>query len=375
MGKRANGEGSIYRDGKKWRAALTVGINPETGKPIRRSRKCKSQADAREALKELQLEFDEQQQEKPPEIDPLTVREFLDTWLENHVKPERAVSTFDNYSRTLRKWVIPYIGETLLSDLVPRGIDSLLAEIRQNGAGGRTVQNTYVVLNAALGYAVSPSHLIPVNPCEEIKKPKHEREEPFPFTKTESRQILQAVTDDRLYSFYLVAFSTGLRSAELFGLEWSQVDLKGQMIRVVKQATTVSGKLVVKKPKSKAGTRTVEIGKKVVESLQEHRKRLLIEGLASCDLVFPSPQGQHMRRGNLRTRHWMPLLQKLNLNHRGFHHVRHTYATQQLLSGLSVHVLSRILGHAKPSTTLDIYAHWVPDQQSEATAKVDGWLG
>jgi len=57
----------------------------------------------------------------------------------------------------------------------------------------------------------------------------------------------------------------------------------------------------------------------------------------------------------------------LGLEHRGLHHLRHTYATLALVSGVPVHVVSRILGCSNPSITLDIYAHVLSSQQAEAT--------
>jgi integrase len=91
------------------------------------------------------------------------------------------------------------------------------------------------------------------------------------------------------------------------------------------------------------------------------------QGNAASPLVFCSPRGGILRRSDFRVRHWNPLLKLLGLDHRGMHHLRHTYATLALGTGVPVHVVARVLGHSKPSITLDIYSHVLSSQQAEAT--------
>ena len=54
-----------------------------------------------------------------------------------------------------------------------------------------------------------------------------------------------------------------------------------------------------------------------------------------------------------------------------FHDLRHTAATQMLTNGIDVHTVSRRLGHAKTSITLDIYAHAIPGSQERAANLMD----
>ncbi len=79
-----------------------------------------------------------------------------------------------------------------------------------------------------------------------------------------------------------------------------------------------------------------------------------------------------MWRGDFRVKQWNPLLQLIDLEHPGFHNLRHTYATLTLGAGVPVHLVSRVLGHSKPSITLDIYSHVIPSQQSEAMRRLFG---
>jgi integrase len=57
-----------------------------------------------------------------------------------------------------------------------------------------------------------------------------------------------------------------------------------------------------------------------------------------------------------------------------FHDLRHTAASLMLNNGIPVIVVSRRLGHARPSITLDVYGHLIPSKQQEAVEKMDELL-
>ena len=185
------------------------------------------------------------------------------------------------------------------------------------------------------------------------------------------RKILHATANDRLRAVYLLAFSLGLRQGELFGLRWSDVDLDRARITIRQQACEVGGRVTFKSPKTESGTRTVSISASIVESLRDRRKASEAEGHAETGLVFTNEVGNVIHRSNFGHRQWQPLLQKLKIKHRGFHVARHTAASLMLGAGVPIHVVSQILGHAKPSITLDLYSHLMPHQASVAADVLD----
>ena len=65
------------------------------------------------------------------------------------------------------------------------------------------------------------------------------------------------------------------------------------------------------------------------------------------------------------------LLKRAGLPDIRFHDLRHTAAKLMLLNGIPLIVVSRRLGHSKPSVTLDIYGHYIPGMQQEAAAMMD----
>ena len=68
------------------------------------------------------------------------------------------------------------------------------------------------------------------------------------------------------------------------------------------------------------------------------------------------------------------ILERLRLRHRGFHALRHTFATRAIEVGMDVKTLAEILGHRDPSITLKRYAHSLYEHKSEMMNKVGRFL-
>jgi integrase len=117
----------------------------------------------------------------------------------------------------------------------------------------------------------------------------------------------------------------------------------------------------------------IQLGEATMRILAAHRQRQDQEKLAinwqDNNLIFPSTIGTPMEPRNL-YRRYKKLLQKAGLPDIRFHDLRHTAATLMLLNGIPLLVVSRRLGHSKPSVTLDIYGHAIPGMQDEAAALI-----
>ena len=63
-------------------------------------------------------------------------------------------------------------------------------------------------------------------------------------------------------------------------------------------------------------------------------------------------------------------LKAAGISNINFHALRHTFATRALEAGMDITVLSSILGHAQASTTLNLYAHALPDHKKTSMEKM-----
>ncbi|RLE22807.1 MAG: hypothetical protein DRJ50_07060, partial [Actinobacteria bacterium] len=93
------------------------------------------------------------------------------------------------------------------------------------------------------------------------------------------------------------------------------------------------------------------------------------------DLVFTNdPEAKKPWRPELVTRRWERLRKRAGLEHVKLHGLRHFVATELLTAGIDLRTVSNRLGHARTSTTLDIYWAWVPAQDEAAAEHLDAVL-
>jgi integrase len=93
----------------------------------------------------------------------------------------------------------------------------------------------------------------------------------------------------------------------------------------------------------------------------------------NLDLVFPSGVGTPLTASNIR-RDFRQLLAASRLPKIRFHDLPHTAASLMLNHGIPVLIVSKRLGHSKPSITLDVYGHLIPSRQEEAAQLMDNLM-
>ena len=104
----------------------------------------------------------------------------------------------------------------------------------------------------------------PSNTCEAPIRP-------VPWDQEEVRRFIAQARGDRLFALYLLILVTGMRRGETLGLRWQDVDLDAGGLRVVQQLVELRGQLIVGKPKTRSGSRTVPLDPTTVELLRAQR--------------------------------------------------------------------------------------------------------
>lgn len=365
---RSNGEGSIFQlaDGR-WRAVLTVGF--AGGRQRRRSKTERTQADARVALDELKKEHST----GDSQTDNLRLGSFLDAWLTDVAKPNLRPTTFANYELHLRRHVKPYLGNRLVRKLKPIDVQNWLTSLRAAQVGGSSQQKAYNVFATAMDHAVR-MQLCSTNPVSICDRPQHSGKEIDPFTQAEAAFILKKTRGTDMHVACVLGLYLGIREGELFGLRWIDYDRGAATLQIVQQAHD-RGEDRFAKPKTKSSRRTIGLSPVIVAAIEQHRAIQMQAGQAGCQLVFPAPEGNAWQRSNFIRRRWKPLLASLAIRHRGFHHARHSAATHMLAAGVPAPTVAHILGHARASITLAIYAHYLPDHAGQAAETIQTLYG
>lgn len=366
--KRGNNEGSIHkRKNGTWRALISVG-----GKRL--SFTGKSRKECREWLKDMLHQADTGILLEKAQI---TLESFINRWLVS-VEASLRPKTWQQYQQIVRDYIIPDLGKIKIIDLRPHHIQALYDNKVGSGVGLRTVQLIHSVLHRTLVHAVKLG-LLARNPDDVTTPPKPKHREMRVYDEAEVQQLVitSSSTGDRNVALYYLAITTGMRQGELLGLKWLDVDWERKTIQIQRQLTRIPGKgFEFTAPKTKAGIRKISIGQRMLEILREHRNRQFTEIQRSndswqdLDLVFPTESGTPIHLRKL-YRNFKKLLKFGNLPDIRFHDLRHTAASLMLNSGVPVLIVSKRLGHAKPSITLDIYGHLIPSMQEQAADVMD----
>jgi len=366
--KRGNNEGSIFkRKNGTWRAQVTAG-----GKRLSYSGKTRSECQAwiRSTLHQVDngLTFDKAQ---------VTVEEFLRNSLAS-AKSSLRYTTWQQYSQTIRDHILPSLGDTKIVKLRPDVIQALYDNKVEEGVGLRTIQLTHAVLRRFLNRAVKLG-LLPNNPSDVTSPPKPQQKEMHILDDSQVQRLIitAKTTQIRNLALYQLAIATGMRQGELLGLKWQDVDWQQRTLHIQRQLKYISDNgPVFSQLKTRSSARTIVIGKETMSLLKEHQQRQFNEitrmgkRWQDHDLVFPSTIGTPFNPRNL-FRQYKSLLNEAGVPSIRFHDLRHTAASLMLNHGIPVLIVSKRLGHAKPSITLDIYGHLIPSMQEQVAKMMD----
>ena len=366
--RRGNNEGTIYQkaDGK-WRAQVTC-------KGERRSHTGTTRKECQEWIKTTIRKFDDGLTPKGAKI---TVEEHCQSWLTMKSTILRPY-TYKQYRQIMRDYIIPELGKTLLVDLESQQIQNLYNAKVEEGVGLRTIEYVHAIFRGCLNHAVR-LNILSKNPALATNPPKPDPEEIIVLDEDQIQNFILAAQalQPGNYPFYQLALTTGMRKGEILGLKWEDLDWIRRTIVVKRQLkrSTETG-FFFSPPKTKAGSRTIVLGERTIAIFKEHHQKWLQRrenfdpDWAREDLIFTEEDGSPLRYRRVYSE-FKALLESAALPDIRFHDLRHTAASQMLVNGVDILTVTRRLGHAKSSVTLDIYGHLTPGAQEKAASVMD----
>ena len=283
--------------------------------------------------------------------------DWLIQWLENYIRPSVKVRTYERYKLIVEQHIKDKIGGVELSDLSPLILQPLITELLQNGnkktGKGLSASSVNAVISVMQG-SLKTAHMLGLTKeymADKLKRPKLTEKPVECFTLAEQKQIEHAIRNgkkDKLYGILLCLFS-GLRIGELIALQWSDIDFVKGVLTVSKSCHDGKAGLIIDEPKTATSRRMIPLPKQLLPILRSVKKRSDSSSVVSANGSTISVRSYQ--------RSFELLLKKLKIPHKGFHSLRHTFATRAIECGMDVKTLSEILGHKNPIVTLNRYAH------------------
>ncbi len=272
---------------------------------------------------------------------PDTLRGFL-----AHLHNERRYSplTAENYARDIHR-LFELADATPLGELKSHQIRRFVAQLHGQGLGGKSLARMLSAWRSFYSYLMRDHHY-QGNPCVGLRAPKSARNLPHALSPDEAVRMVDLPTDGDILAvrdkaMFELFYSSGLRLAELVGLDPGALDFNDASVRVTGKGNK---------------TRIVPLGSHAITALQAWlavRPALAKEGE---DALFINRNGGRIsgRSVQLRMREW-GIKQGITSGVHP-HLLRHSFATHVLQSSGDLRAVQEMLGHASISTT-QIYTH------------------
>jgi integrase len=318
-----------------------------------------------------------------------TVGQLLDEWL-SFKELKGAAKTIAENRRKIEHDIRPVLGSVVLVDLSAKHLDDaytawLKGSDDRPSLSTTTVHHIHAIISAALSQAVKWDYL-PSNPAAKATAPSiAQQSTDVPSPEVVQKLIAKAVEcNDRVMAAAIsLAFITGARRGEICALRWSDVtivDGHGGAIRVERSLSEVADVVSVKGTKSGSG-RTVVLDARSVVMVQEIRTQQEAFSKETGQALVADPyvisQGGNgstpFEPGRLTDRFRL-ICGRARVRGVRFHDLRHGHASYLISAGIDPVAVSARLGHARTSTTLDIYGHALPASGQAAAAVIGSLL-
>lgn len=276
-------------------------------------------------------------------------KDLMDRYEKEYIskKSSDALRVFKGYRKNLANFFSSYT----ISDITPKIINSYKTARLQTGVTGGTVNREFSCLRHAFNLAVKEWQWIRVNPCGAVSMEKENPPRDRWLNQEEENALLQ-VCPDWLRDIVVFMIHTGLRTAELLSLSWSNVDLFREVIIV--------------KDGKRNGVRTVPLDTEAIKVLTEKSKVRVIDN----DLLFCS--GNRRSFNSFLGQVFSAALLNAGVEDFRLGDLRHTCATRWLHAGVDLYKVQLLLGHKKATMT-QRYAHHSPETLREAIEKVESY--
>lgn len=373
----------VARKGNRWYAVIYEGLDPVTGREIRRwhaagTDKASAERLARRLARELTGPNDRGRS--------MTFGAFLtQTWLPAK-RIELRPTTWDGYRRIVHRHVLPTLGSVPMRRLRPEQIEDLYKSKLRPTDGRRplapkTVLEIHVVIRCALNDAVQRGYAHK-NVALIAKAPRQRpREEQTAWTAGQLATFLRHAAGHRYFPAIWTSAFTGLRRSELLGLKWTDLDVKRSTVSINRGRVDINYQVIdtpditpqigASRGKTKSARRRIDLDLTTVAVLTAWRTWQSAErsaaGLEPTEWMFTDLHGEPIHPQAM-SQTFDRMVRRTPVPTIRFHDLRHTHATLLIAAGVPAKVVAERLGHSRASFTIDSYQHVLPGMQADAAA-------
>ena len=308
-----------------------------------------------------------------------TVAAWADEWMRTYKANVVNPALYRDMEGQIKNYILPLIGKRRVRSIKPKDLQAVINDVANQGKSDSLIRAIRDILNGMFREAYANDMIKNYPAGKLIKTPAGKKKmKRRSLTDVERKLLLEVAKTHRGGPFCLIMLYAGLRPAEVAALTWADVDLENRKIRVT-NAIKADG--TVGPPKTEAGIRTVPISDELYAVLKP------LKGKAR-DLVVTNTRGERYNHTSIR-RMWDYVRNAMNLaaGCKSYYNravpplvvgddcqlycLRHTYCTDLQAAGVPINVAKELMGHAKISTTSEIYTHSSDAAFEAAASKIN----
>ena len=266
----------------------------------------------------------------------------------------RSLLTVQSYADDLKKFEAYFKNldnqlswESVDSDIIRGWMESMM----DKGNNATSINRRLSALRSFYRFALSRD-LVEKDPSMMVKGPKKSKPLPQFLKESEMNRLLDKVLQGNTYkkvrarTIILTFYETGMRLAELIGLNDEAVDFSGHQLKVLGKRNK---------------QRIIPFGGELEQALHDYIEIRNHDINRHSEAFFLTADGQRMNRNKVRYEVKKYLSVVCTLKERTPHVLRHTFATVMLNHNAGLESVKKLLGHESLSTT-EIYTHTTFEQ-------------
>ena len=307
---------------------------------------------------------------------------IIDAWFEYWISiKEKTVrpNTVRNYRERYQKNISKVIGKMMLVDVKPIHCQKIFSDMADEGYKTTTMYQTRIALFNMLEFA-KENDIIIHNPCKksvrsDMGKPSDKKEA---LEIAEQQTFLEYAEGQSYENQYRFILQTGLRTGELVGLKWEDIDFDKKTMTISRsmEFRHSTGVWRLGEPKSSSGYRTIPLTNEAIRILKDQKVKnshLKVTPIEWREYVFLCRKGTPIKNSTYDTALYK-ICNKAGIKPFAMHILRHTFATRCIEGGMKPKTLQKILGHSNIGITMNLYVTTTDDEKQKEIELVESAL-
>ena len=305
----------------------------------------------------------------------MTVTAWFEYWLNNIKGDTIRPNTIRNYRERFEHNIKDCIGNMMLSDVKPMHCQNVLNQMKTRYRTS-TIYQARITLYCMFADAVE-NDVISKNPVTKAVKYNigKDSKKIRALTVHEQKKFLEVAKDSSNYNQFAFVLQTGLRTGEMIGLKWSDIDFEKKVAHIQRsmEYRHSVGEWRIGKPKSKSGYRDVPLTEEAIRLLKaqkEKMKKLKVINIEFSEFVFLNRKGEPTKNSAYDST-LFKLCDKAGIDRFSMHVLRHTMATRCIEANMRPKTLQVILGHSNVGITMNLYVHVTEEEKVKEVEKIE----